>query len=267
MKSRSCQPFALTCLCLMVEATLAQDTRVAYRSHHPMRPLPAAAKGNMVQGPKLFVDTARGDDGAEGTQQGPWKTLGHALRRLKPGDTLYLRGGTYYEKVSLSRSGTEQAPITIQSYPGELAVLDGGLREFIGEPGHELATAGRGRRRGVRLDQSVSRDRRSAGAATVPAGGLGADVGHRRGAAAGTGALRRLDGAAARLSPAGGPALQQRAVAGGQERNAGFGPLLRSRTVVQSRDGADSHPPGASQARRAWRERLSRRNRSAQSCR
>lgn len=105
-----------------------------YQSHGPMRPLPTAASGSLTSGSRLFVDANRGDDGNSGAEQTPWKTLAHALRRLKAGDTLYLRGGTYYEKVSLSRSGTAEAPITISSYPGEIAVIDGGLREFVESP-------------------------------------------------------------------------------------------------------------------------------------
>jgi hypothetical protein len=99
-----------------------------------MRPLPAASDRPLAAGPKLFVDAARGDDRNAGTAQAPWKTLAHALRRLKPGDTLYLRGGTYHEKVFLNRSGTAKAPITIASHPGELAVIDGGLSEFLDSP-------------------------------------------------------------------------------------------------------------------------------------
>ncbi|MBX6315184.1 MAG: DUF1565 domain-containing protein [Isosphaeraceae bacterium] len=126
------------CLCFAGEL-LAQEPRnpgaqVIYRSHPPMRPLPTAARRGSVAGAKWFVDAARGDDAASGTEQAPWRTLGHALRQLKPGDTLYLRGGTYYENISLSRSGTAEAPITIGSFPGELAVLDGGLREFVEDP-------------------------------------------------------------------------------------------------------------------------------------
>ena len=81
-----------------------------------------------------FVDAAKGNDAAAGTEQAPWKTLGHSLRQLKAGETLYLRGGVYYERVSLTKSGTAEAPITLCSYPGERAVLDGGLREFVESP-------------------------------------------------------------------------------------------------------------------------------------
>ena len=108
--------------------------RAEYASHLPMRPLPVATKRQLATGPKRFVDSVRGSDSAAGTEQAPWKTLRHALRQLQAGDTLYLRGGMYYETVSLTRSGTAEAPITISSYPGELAVLDGGLREFAEQP-------------------------------------------------------------------------------------------------------------------------------------
>ena len=111
----------------------AADVQV-FRSHSPMRPLPSPAKRDLAKGPLRFVDAARGDDAAGGTEQAPWKTLRHAFRQLKPGDTLYLRGGTYYEKSFVSQSGSQAAPITIGSYPGELAVIDGSLREFAEDP-------------------------------------------------------------------------------------------------------------------------------------
>ncbi len=120
------------CLFLAEAVGLAQAP--SWRSHPPMRPLPAAPTRPLAPGPKLFVDPVRGDDGNAGTAVAPWKTLAHALRRLKPGDTLYLRGGVYHEKISLSRSGTAEAPITIAGHPGELAILDGGLAEFLDHP-------------------------------------------------------------------------------------------------------------------------------------
>lgn len=134
---------ALSALCLIVVRSAAnadeasgkpQDGKPAFRSHAPMRPLSAPRKTDLEPGPKKFVDAANGDDAAAGTEQAPWRSLAYAVRRLAPGDTLYLRGGTYYERVSLSRSGAEDAPIVIASYPGELAIIDGGLREFVESP-------------------------------------------------------------------------------------------------------------------------------------
>src|SRR5688572_8776346 len=103
-------------------------------SHPPMRPLPVATKRPPAKGPTYFIDGARGDDRNDGSEAKPWKTIQFGANRLKPGDTLYLRGGTYYEKVRLTRSGSKEAPITIASYPGELAILDGGLREYYDAP-------------------------------------------------------------------------------------------------------------------------------------
>jgi hypothetical protein len=104
------------------------------QSHPPMRPLPTAIDRPLADGPKLYVDPARGNDTNPGSADAPWKTLAHAVRQLKAGDTLYLRGGTYHEKVSLTRSGTPEAPITLAAHPGELPILDGGLAEFLTEP-------------------------------------------------------------------------------------------------------------------------------------
>src|SRR5439155_15589325 len=103
-------------------------------SHAPMRPLPEVSKRPLAKGPTYFVDAGKGDDEQDGSLAHPWKTIQHEANRLKPGDTLYLRGGTYYEKVRLGRSGSAEAPIVIASYPGELAVIDGGLREFFESP-------------------------------------------------------------------------------------------------------------------------------------
>jgi hypothetical protein len=103
-------------------------------SHPAMRVTPEMPSRPRSAGPALFVDAARGDDANAGHEGQPWKSLRHALRNLKPGDTLYLRGGTYYERPALSRSGTAEAPITIRAFPGEKVVIDGGLREFFENP-------------------------------------------------------------------------------------------------------------------------------------
>ncbi|MDA1017849.1 MAG: right-handed parallel beta-helix repeat-containing protein [Planctomycetota bacterium] len=85
----------------------------------------------MTDGPARFVDANRGDDQHDGSRSRPWKTLQHAVSQLTAGDTLYLRSGTYYEHVRATVRGARLKPITIRSIPGELAVIDGGIREFF----------------------------------------------------------------------------------------------------------------------------------------
>jgi hypothetical protein len=105
-----------------------------YRSHPPLRSTPPPSQRPLGPGPKLFVDPGRGDDKNDGSEKMPWRSVNAALKKLKPGDTLCLRGGTYFENIYCAVAGTKDAPITIRSYPGEQAVIDGGLREFAEQP-------------------------------------------------------------------------------------------------------------------------------------
>lgn len=105
-----------------------------FASHPPQRSLPKASQRPIGKGPAYFVDAEKGDDTGSGLKQQPWKTINYAAAKLKPGDTLYLRGGTYYQQVKLQLAGTEKKPITFRAYPGELVIIDGGLREFFEKP-------------------------------------------------------------------------------------------------------------------------------------
>lgn len=124
--------FALAAL-FGASAAFAADVK----SHPPLRQNPKPGPGIITL---KLPDTARvvhptqGDDKNEGKQKTPWKTIKHALTQLKPGQTLYLHGGTYYENVYVALAGRPDAPITITSMPGELAVIDGGLKEFFDAP-------------------------------------------------------------------------------------------------------------------------------------
>lgn len=125
--------FMLAGLSLAVPS-LSFGAEPAFLSHPPIRPLATLSKRERSAGPAKFVDQARGDDANDGSEAQPWKSIDHAMPRLEPGDTLYLRGGTYFENVYCAIVGTKAKPITIRSYPGELAVIDGGLPEFQREP-------------------------------------------------------------------------------------------------------------------------------------
>jgi hypothetical protein len=108
----------------------------SYLSHPPMRPLPLPSHTPREAGPAFFVDPVKGDDSFDGAQASPWKTIARALKQLKAGDTLYLRGGIYYESVMVALVGTAEQPITLRGYPKELAVLDAGIRVFNEDPAH-----------------------------------------------------------------------------------------------------------------------------------
>jgi hypothetical protein len=123
-------------LCLsgsLVSAVSAEKLGMV-RSHPPMRTLPTASNRPLEKAPAHYVDPIRGADQNPGSDKAPWKTITHAVKQLKPGDTLLLRGGTYYESVIVAVVGTAEKPITIRAFPGELAILDAGLREFEDDP-------------------------------------------------------------------------------------------------------------------------------------
>lgn len=126
--------FALGLAWLGSDGATAVGADVPPRSHPRLRSAPKTANRPLADGPAYYVDSLRGDDGKDGSKDSPWRTINHAQSRLKAGDTLYLRGGTFYEHVIVSRTGRDKAPITIRSYPGEQAVLDGGFREFFEAP-------------------------------------------------------------------------------------------------------------------------------------
>ncbi len=137
-----CHRGAMLLLTVTVCGLLTATGQAAeYASHPPMRPLPEPSQRPLADGPIYFVDAERGDDTHDGSKAKPWKSISHALAQLRPGDTLCLRGGTYYESVDVPVSGTEEKPLTIRSYPGELAIIDGGLREFFDDPAHAWKSA------------------------------------------------------------------------------------------------------------------------------
>jgi hypothetical protein len=97
----------------------------------------AALAGHPVlsQAATLYVATT-GSDTNPGTLASPWRTIQHAANSIVAGDTIYVRGGTYKESVTLGVSGSASAGfVTLQSYPGETAILDGTGLAVPGETG------------------------------------------------------------------------------------------------------------------------------------
>ena len=77
------------------------------------------------KGTTYYVAT-NGSDSNPGTEQQPWRTIQHAAENVSAGDTVLVRGGVYNEHVATRASGnTSNGYITLSSYPGETATLDG----------------------------------------------------------------------------------------------------------------------------------------------
>jgi hypothetical protein len=78
---------------------------------------------------RVFHVSTEGHDGNPGTAARPWRTLGHAVSRLRPGDAAWVHKGTYRERVDIggvARDGLPEAPIQLLAAPGEKPVLRGG---------------------------------------------------------------------------------------------------------------------------------------------
>jgi hypothetical protein len=78
------------------------------------------------RGPVFYV-APEGSPTGDGTIDRPWD-LQTALNQpspVRPGSTIYLRGGTYVGKFVSDLTGSAVSPITVRSYPGEWAKIDG----------------------------------------------------------------------------------------------------------------------------------------------
>jgi len=82
-----------------------------------------------VQAATSYYVATNGNDSNPGTQDLPFATLRKAVEKVSGGDTVNVRGGTYYLDRGLwigkEKSGTASARTVFQSYPGEKAILDG----------------------------------------------------------------------------------------------------------------------------------------------
>lgn len=72
----------------------------------------------------LYVSTA-GSDSNPGSYSSPFLTIQHAASVAVPGQTVFIRGGTYREAVTPALSGTSPQPITYAAYSGEAVTISG----------------------------------------------------------------------------------------------------------------------------------------------
>jgi len=79
----------------------------------------------LAQGSVYYV-APDGDDAHDGRSvASPWRTIQKAAETLVAGDTVYVRAGTYRERVAPRESGAAGGLITYAAYPGEVVTIDG----------------------------------------------------------------------------------------------------------------------------------------------
>jgi hypothetical protein len=74
---------------------------------------------------KVLYVSPSGSDSNAGDILHPFKTMQKAATAATAGYTVYIREGTYNEKVFAANSGTASAPITFSNYNGESVTIDG----------------------------------------------------------------------------------------------------------------------------------------------
>jgi len=67
-----------------------------------------------------------GSDSGPGTEDKPWRTIQKAGESASPGSTVYIKAGTYFERVNIKVSGeSAEKPIVFRNYENDTVIIDG----------------------------------------------------------------------------------------------------------------------------------------------
>ncbi|HWC72865.1 MAG TPA: hypothetical protein VG454_02935 [Gemmatimonadales bacterium] len=98
---------------------------IACKRASPMEPSPPPPPGTHAG----WYVTMNGTSSGDGTNARPWNlqtALDGGNGKVQPGDTIWLRVGTYSGQFSSALSGVAGNAIVVSGYPGERAKIDGG---------------------------------------------------------------------------------------------------------------------------------------------
>jgi hypothetical protein len=74
---------------------------------------------------KAIYVAKNGNDQSDGTKSNPYRTLKKAASEARPGTIVYIKEGTYKERLNVKHSGTKSKPITFKAYNKGKVVLTG----------------------------------------------------------------------------------------------------------------------------------------------
>jgi hypothetical protein len=70
----------------------------------------------------IYVSISRGADSGDGSRARPFQKIAHAMYYVKPGDTVFLDSGVYYERFKIP-GGSSGKPVTLTAMPGAEAII------------------------------------------------------------------------------------------------------------------------------------------------
>lgn len=85
---------------------------------------PPAPPASSVEKSEYYVSTT-GNDENPGTLTSPWRTIQKAVTTVTPGCIVNIMGGTYYEEIKVTVSGTADKYIVIKNYNDEEVIISG----------------------------------------------------------------------------------------------------------------------------------------------
>lgn len=80
---------------------------------------------DVFAGGNIYYVAPDGDDANSGSITHPWRHIQKAADTLQAGDTVYIKAGTYAERVKPQNSGSADNYITYAAYPGDTVTIDG----------------------------------------------------------------------------------------------------------------------------------------------
>lgn len=104
-------------------ALSASDVATIYQGGLDGLDAPSALAGDPAPVNQDYYVATNGVNTAAGTIGAPFRDIAKAVQMARPGDTVYVRAGTYREKIIAGRSGEEGNPITFKAYSGETVVV------------------------------------------------------------------------------------------------------------------------------------------------
>ena len=111
------------------------DMNTRHEILHPLIVLGLFAFAPTFASAATYYIAPSGSNYNPGTQSAPFATLQKAHDIANPGDTIWMRGGTYFfsTQTTLTRDGTSGNRIQLFAFPGEKPIIDA-----LNQPGGHL---------------------------------------------------------------------------------------------------------------------------------